>query len=350
MGSEKITGPWYLKTANFSKDAGKVFSCFACTGGSTMGYKLAGFDVIGMNEIDPKVANVYRANHNPKYSFVSSIRDIIDADLPEDLFDLDILDGSPPCSTFSTSGKRSKDWGKQKKFAEGQALQRLDDLFFSFIALGKRLQPKVIVAENVLGLVSGKAKGYIKEIFKALNDAGYNTQLFKLNSASMGVPQARGRVFFIAHRKDLKLPKLKLSFNEKPITFGEVTKIIKDNNLGIGDFNQITPAVKKFYHKVKPGKSVSSVHHKGSFFNYIRLSMNKPACTLTAKNCFLHPTEVRLISENEIKLCSTFPMDMNWLDWGLNKKEWAMGMSVPPFMVQRIALEIKKQWGQVFNG
>lgn len=46
---------WTLKDANFTKDKGKVFSCFACGGGSTMGYKLAGFDVIGCNEIDPKM-------------------------------------------------------------------------------------------------------------------------------------------------------------------------------------------------------------------------------------------------------------------------------------------------------
>lgn len=45
---------WNLKDANFPKDKGKVFSCFACGGGSTMGYKLAGFDVIGCNEIDRK--------------------------------------------------------------------------------------------------------------------------------------------------------------------------------------------------------------------------------------------------------------------------------------------------------
>jgi DNA (cytosine-5)-methyltransferase 1 len=43
-----------LKDANFTKDKGTVFSCFACGGGSTMGYKLAGFDVLGCNEIDPK--------------------------------------------------------------------------------------------------------------------------------------------------------------------------------------------------------------------------------------------------------------------------------------------------------
>jgi DNA (cytosine-5)-methyltransferase 1 len=45
---------WTLKDAIFTKDKGKVFSCFACGGGSTMGYKLAGFDVIGHNDIDKK--------------------------------------------------------------------------------------------------------------------------------------------------------------------------------------------------------------------------------------------------------------------------------------------------------
>ena len=59
---------WTLADANFTKDKGKVFSCFACGGGSTMGYKLAGFDVLGCNEIDPKMMEAYKANHNPKYA------------------------------------------------------------------------------------------------------------------------------------------------------------------------------------------------------------------------------------------------------------------------------------------
>ena len=54
-------------------------------------------------------------------------------EFPEDLYNLDILDGSPPCSSFSMAGNREKDWGKTKVFREGQAEQRLDDLFFDYI-------------------------------------------------------------------------------------------------------------------------------------------------------------------------------------------------------------------------
>ena len=93
---------WTLKDANFTKDKGTVFSCFSCGGGSTMGYKLAGFDVIGCNEIDPKVMEVYRVNHSPKFSYLESIQTFkARKDLPAELYNLDILDGSPPCSSFS---------------------------------------------------------------------------------------------------------------------------------------------------------------------------------------------------------------------------------------------------------
>ena len=140
---------WTLKEANFTKDKGKVFSCFACGGGSSMGYKLAGFDVIGCNEIDKRMMNIYCKNHNPKFSYLEPIQTFKErTDLPPELYNLDILDGSPPCSTFSIAGSREEAWGKMKKFREGQAEQVLDTLFFDFIDLAKKLQPKVVVAEK----------------------------------------------------------------------------------------------------------------------------------------------------------------------------------------------------------
>lgn len=87
-----------------------------------MGYKLAGCEVIGNVEIDPKIIKIYKLNHNPKYPFlmgVQEFKNIPNEELPKELFNLDILDGSPPCSTFSIAGSREKAWGKKKKFREG---------------------------------------------------------------------------------------------------------------------------------------------------------------------------------------------------------------------------------------
>jgi site-specific DNA-cytosine methylase len=198
------TGAWNLSDLkDVKKNGKKVLSIFACGGGSTMGYKLAGFDVICAVEIDPEMAEIYESNHSPKYLYRMAIQEfnkIPDVDLPEEFFDLDILDGSPPCSSFSMAGSREKKWGKSSHFKEGQAKQHLDDLFFHFIETAKKLKPKVVVAENVKGLIIGNAKGYVKQIFAGFREAGYETQLFLLNSSKMGVPQRRERTFFVARR------------------------------------------------------------------------------------------------------------------------------------------------------
>ena len=179
----------------------KVFSCFSCGGGSTMGYKLAGYNVIGNCEIDKKINEVYVENHKPKYNYCIPIQEMNTLeDYPEELYDLDILDGSPPCSTFSLAGEREKNWGKSKKFREGQACQVLDDLFFEFIKLAKKLRPKIIVAENVKGIIMGNAKGYVNLIIKELEKAGYRTQIFLLNSGvspSLSNLSVCNSVFFI---------------------------------------------------------------------------------------------------------------------------------------------------------
>ena len=140
----KFPYKWTLADANFTKDKGKVFSCFACGGGSTMGYKLAGFDVLGCNEIDPKMIEAYKTNHKPKYAFLEPIQEFkLRDDLPEELYNLDILDGSPPCSSFSMAGNREEDWGKEKKFREGQAEQVLDTCFLTSLTLPKNFSQKL---------------------------------------------------------------------------------------------------------------------------------------------------------------------------------------------------------------
>lgn len=125
---------WQLSDLPKVKSNGlKVFGIFVCGGGSTMGYKLAGFEHIGGVEIDQRAAKIYTKNHNPKHFYLEDIRDFNQwEDLPKELYDLDILDGSPPCTTFSMAGNREKDWRKERVYKEGQKKQTLDDLVFVY--------------------------------------------------------------------------------------------------------------------------------------------------------------------------------------------------------------------------
>jgi len=337
----KFTYNWKLSDLKKVKKNGlKVFSCFACGGGSTMGYKMSGFEVLGCNEIDKDMIEIYKKNHNPKYAFLESIETFrLREDLPQELFELDILDGSPPCSSFSMAGNREKDWGKDKKFREGQANQVLDDLFFHYVELAKKLKPKVVVAENVRGMLFGNARGYVKEIIKGFSDAGYEVQLFLLNAASMGLPQKRERVFFVCRRKDLKLPKLKIHFKERPISVKEAFKTIEDINYKGGDRSD--SILLPIWKKCKPGESFGK-HNNNSSFSQRKVSLNEPSRTVTASNDLWHYDTPRALSKYEVSVLSSFPLDYSFKSDNL--ANYQMGMSVPPLVMHKVSEQIKKQW------
>ena len=348
---------WNLKDANFTKDKGKVFSCFACGGGSSFGYKLAGFDVIGHNDIDKKMIEVYKLNHNPKYSFLESITTFAKRkDLPKELYELDILDGSPPCSSFSMAGNREKDWGKEKIFREGQELQVLDTLFFDFIDLAKELQPKVVVAENVKGLLLGEAKKYVRKIYEEFDKVGYYCQHFLLDASKMGVPQRRERVFFIAMRKDLaqpflhfadmftEVPKLELEFKETEIPFGE----IKQKNGLINKNNKLANSEKIRWDLRQFGDNSLAdcdfrLRGKNSFFNQSFIYNDKVLQTLTATKIGWNILfdEPRKCTDLEFCFGGSYPKDYDFND---NEPGYLIGMSVPPIMTAQISTQIYSQW------
>lgn len=329
---------WRLKDLQSSDKNVKVFSCFSCGGGSSLGYKRAGFDVIGNVEIDKRINQVYVKNLKPKYNFCLDLRDFNKLDnLPDELFNLDILDASPPCTPFSVAGQREKTWQKKKKFYEGQKLQTLDDLFFVFLDTVAKLQPKIVIAENVTGLIKGNAKGYVNEILNKFRELKYDVQLFQLNSAFIDVPQIRERIFFIANNQNY--PRLKLDFNHKPITFGEVRtpqgKPIAENTLtarrlkyfrlGDRDMGDITKRVE--------GRDVN--------FNVRIVYDSDVACTLTASSRCIRACDKMFFSRGDYINVSTFPQDY---DFGEASIRFVTGMCVPPNMTANLAMEIYKQW------
>jgi DNA (cytosine-5)-methyltransferase 1 len=334
------TGPWNLSDLkDIPKNGLKVFSCFHCGGGSTMGYKLSGFDVLGGVEIDPEMSKIYIKNHNPKYEYlmgVQEFKNIPDEELPKELFELDILDGSPPCSSFSMAGSREKKWSVKKKFREGQAEQVLDDLFFDFIDIAKKLKPKVVVAENVKGLIQGNARGYVKMIFKGFRDAGYDCQLFLLNAAAMGVPQKRERTFFVARRRGLGFDKIKLDFNEKPIPVERAFDGLKKTH-----HRPLSAYTHNLWRQAKPGETTSK-YNGGKGFNNIRFPWDQSAPTVGA-TCggYYHPKESRFMNDNEFARLQSFPDDFNF---GSKKGQYICGMSVPPYMTNRLSNQFYKQW------
>lgn len=339
-GRQLVSNDWDWELSDLQKvkkNNLKVFSCFACGGGSSLGYKLAGYDVIGCCEIDKRINDIYVKNNNPKYNYVEDIRDFNQrTDLPEELFNLDILDGSPPCSTFSMSGLREDAWGKEKKFREGQKKQVLDDLPFVFIDTVAKLRPKVVLLENVEGMVNGDAWKYVQEIHRRFQEIGYSVKHWIVKGETMGVPQIRHRVIFIAARLKFDLETLDLHFNYKPILFKEIksergtplqprTKTLKFllDNLQYGELDLSAPCIRLL--------------GKRSFFNNNIVYDDKVCNTLTAKNVLFRYDTREYLSRQDMIRVASFPRDFDFIQNSVANTCYICGMSVPPIMIKRIA-------------
>lgn len=183
-----------------------VASTFSGCGGSSLGYRMAGYRVAWASEFVLAAREAYLANAAP-HTIVDD-RDIREVQ-PDDVLtaigmaagELDLLDGSPPCSSFSTAGRREAGWGRSKKYSDTE--QRTDDLFHEFARILCGIQPRTFVAENVSGLVKGTAKGYFLRILAELKGCGYQVNARLLDAQWLGVPQARQRLIFIGVRDDL---------------------------------------------------------------------------------------------------------------------------------------------------
>lgn len=335
---------WKWSMANdypTEKNGLTVFSCFACGGGSTMGYKLAGCDVLGCVEIDPKMNEVYIKNHNPKYNFLLDIRkfnQIPNEELPPELFNLDILDGSPPCTTFSMAGEREESWGKKKKFREGQAEQTLDDLSFIFNDTVAKLKPKVMIMENVEGLIKGEAWRYVQKIYKQLQDAGYRVKHWLLKGETMGIPQTRHRVIFVGIRKDIDfdIDNLDMSFNYEPITYGEITDGESDERKG--KMHDI--AAQSIKGEKCLADTLVRLGEKYSMFGHRIIDEDDIVPTILAGHRDIWLRTGNGISKGDMVSSQTFPQDYDFCPNSYSNVEYICGMSVPPIMMKRVVTRL----------
>ena len=373
-----------------SQNKFSVISTFAGGGGSSTGYKLAGGKILCINEFVEEAQNTYRENYSDTPILPGDIKELSGKDFLDvagiGVGELDILDGSPPCSAFSVagklshniheeehidlwgnvtvekvSGKHSDGWGQTKNYSDGKTVENIEDLFFEFLRVAEEIKPKVIVAENVKGLTIGEARTYFNKILNTFEKIGYDVCAQVLDSRYYGVPQSRSRVIFIGVREDIAA---KAGYNFMTISqiFPEPDKEamkLKDAMVGlVNDPDEVKYLTEKWentaYWKqtgskmpANPDKVLTGMdfHPKGHHFNLKRCSLEAPAPTITAMGSAettagaFHWSEPRKLTIPELKRIMALPDDFK-LTGKWSQKAERCGRMVPSRMMERIASSI----------
>ena len=176
----------------------KVVSLFCGCGGCDQGlvgdflfnnhhyYKLP-YEIIYALDIDQKALNTHKANFNCTKVVCGNICDISSDSIP----DHDVLVGGFPCQSFSTVNPTKDPFDDRA------------NLYKQMARIARDKQPKVIIAENVKGLMTLHKGTIFKKVLDAFDEAGYITSFKLMNAANYGVPQKRERVIIVGFRKDL---------------------------------------------------------------------------------------------------------------------------------------------------
>jgi DNA (cytosine-5)-methyltransferase 1 len=321
---------WQEHLAPRAADAPTVVSTFAGAGGSSLGYSMAGFRELLAVEWDDNAVATFRLNFPDVPVYHGDIAKLsVDDVLRRTGLQpggLDVFDGSPPCQGFSTAGKRD--------FYDDR-----NQLFREYVRLLRGLQPKVMIMENVSGMVKGKMKLVFADILRELKASGYRVSARLLNAMYFNVPQSRQRMIFVGVREDLGIEPSHPQAVSVPISVKAALVGVADDPTAftVGAHTKIYQEMKT----VKPGG------HQPGHHSHVRLPLDKPSCALLADNGFghyhfWHPAEHRTITFNELKVLASF--SSHFVLCGEPAQMWArIGNSVPPLFMRSIALHVRRE-------
>ena len=185
---------WWLIVANAKA---KVIDLFAGAGGFSLGFQMAGAEVVGAVELDEWAGETIAHNHPKARIAIRDIETICDSEVKETFAELkaNILIGGPPCQGFSVCRQ-----------GRGDPKDPRNSLFEEFLRFGRLLKPDLMVMENVPNLVKAKTrngKPVIDIILHELEDIGYDPVWNVLHATDYGIPQIRKRLFIIASKTRL---------------------------------------------------------------------------------------------------------------------------------------------------
>ena len=344
-----------------------VVSTFAGGGGSSTGYRLAGGNVLLVNEFVDEAIRTYSKNFPDTPIDTSDIREITRSGKGKDgvlewlksfkIKDYDILDGSPPCSTFSSVGKGEEKSDKKNVQYSDVTQDRIGYLIHEWVYLANCSLPKIAILENVPEIQTSPI--FKNAITRLKRD--YLVNWKELTSSNYGVPQKRKRLFVVGIRNDIA-KKLGIETEDDILELYPETSsynptvydALHDLELDEDEVNLTISATKKssVYEVVKNIKTdpervwrlnYSNRKFKNLYFNTNRCSWYLPAPTLTQLGAQLgglggiyHPMEHRTFTIKELKRLTGLPDDFE-LTGSFNQRAERIGRMVPPLMTKELA-------------
>lgn len=325
----------------------KSVELFAGAGGMALGFHRAGFNHLGLVEIDKYAIETLKNNfknniYNLDVTKIKNFKEELNIKNDE----IDVVSGGFPCQSFSYAGLR-----KGIEDTRGT-------LFYDMVRAIKDLNPKIIVGENVQGLVSHDDGNTLNLIIKSFENLGYNVKYKVLNSNDYGVAQKRKRIFIIGVRNDIYEQKGEYSYPKeheyKPVLRDVLLNVPKSKGTKYNEYK------KKILEQVPPGgcwrnlpEEVAKEYMKKSYYLgggktgiARRLSYDEPSLTLTTspgqkqtERC--HPNETRPFTIREYARIQSFPDNWEFIGSVTNQYK-QIGNAVPVNMAFEVAVSIKK--------
>lgn len=354
---------------NMTKHKPTVLDLFCGCGGISSGFEQSGYKIIGGIDFNDKATETFAYNFKEAKVLCTDITTVTDEQITEYYKGVDVIVGGPPCQGFSSANR----WQKELEDPRNK-------LFFEYLRFVKVLKPKVVMIENVRGLLT-RDNGYAKErITTLLSEMGYYVNMTVLDASDYGVPQNRKRAIFVAIRTDLatelfdfeslvKLPKVTVgeaiselyafetSKDKKiatPKATNEYLEYLHDGSTHITDHEVKYPAeiVQKRISFVPQGGNWASVpeelwpnnrknRHSSA---YKRLNPNDQSCTIDTGNAhsnYFHPIYNRIPTVRESARLQSFKDSFHFV--GARGSQYRqVGNAVPPLLAKAVADQIKK--------
>lgn len=317
-----------------------AMSTFSGPGGSSVGYANAGFDVKVAVDCAPEgftktLLEVYKLNHPDTVLLERDMRELDPEWVMEEygLQDLDLLDGSPPCSPFSNANNKVA-WGDHKS----------GTLFDTYVYFIEKMQPKLFTAENVPGLSQGKTKGYFNVLTENMRKAGYNLRVQLIDATYLGSPHHRRRLIFMGVRKDIGHPPV-IQPSTNGVSVREALEGVPNTPEDIKQAEEqlFTTDNAFMLMKLKQGQKLKELRDNYGY-SWGRLSWNYPAPTFTSSSYVLHPSEDRVITIPELKRIIGMPDDYKLV--GSYPQKWeCLIRCLPPILMETVSKKMREATG-----